>query len=519
MRAFLLFGSFLSHFALECFAQEADLQQASLEEQAVANADPQAWQQVEVTDFFATHKESAEEFQQRMNWFEDARFGMFIHWGLYSEAGGEFPGKEPLTNGGQEWIQNRLQIPAQEYQQELIPRFNPVDYDPEQWAEIAAEAGMRYVVITSRHHDGFCLWPSQYTDLDTSSTPYQEDLLSPLATAVREQGLHFGLYYSILDWGHPAYGKEFSFSASLTQAGGNPDMEVFTAFLKNQLLELQIQYQPDVFWFDGEWDDCWTHERGIDLYNYCRSLNPSALINNRVDKGRRGMAGMTNSGFAGDFGTPEQEIPETGFGPGVYWESCMTMNNTWGYGHSDNNWKSTEQLLQNLVDTASKGGNYLLNIGPDGNGRIPEESITRLREIGAWMNINQEAIYGTRATPFAEIAFNGRITVKDQADGNSILYCHLFDWPEKNTLHLPKLPDTVAPNFAYLLCTPDLELDWSTEESSNTIVLQLGEQPSDQTIPVVAIELNQHLNVQITETAPNEDSNEEIDLNAAAGLE
>jgi alpha-L-fucosidase len=203
-------------------------------------------------------------------------------------------------------------------------------------------------------------------------------------------------------------------------------MDRYVAYMKGQLKELLTGYGPiGILWFDGEWEKAWTHERGVDLYNYVRSLQPKIIINNRVGKARAGMSGMDQGEKRiGDYGTPEQEIPPTGFGPGVYWESCMTMNETWGYKKNDDHWKATTQLVRNLIDCASKGGNYLLNVGPTGEGLIPEASVERLAEIGRWMSINSSAIYGTSASPFKKLSFDGRCTVK----GNK-LFLHVFTWP------------------------------------------------------------------------------------------
>jgi alpha-L-fucosidase len=211
--------------------------------------------------------------------------------------------------------------------------------------------------------------------------------------------------------------------------------------MKDQLKELIERYDPGVLWFDGEWEDTWTHEMGKDLYEYVRGLKPDIIINNRVDKGRKGMQGMTKDDkFRGDFGTPEQEIPATGM-PGVDWESCMTMNKHWGFNQHDNNFKSTEDLVRKLIDIASKGGNFLLNIGPKADGTFPQESIDRLAEIGRWMTVNGEAVYGTTASPVGAVPW-GRVTAKENAD-RSKLYLHVFEWPADGKLTVPGLANEV----------------------------------------------------------------------------
>ncbi len=376
-----------------------------------------------------------------MEWFEESRFGMFIHWGLYSQAAGMWNGK-PVENYG-EWIQSYGKITANEYRENLLSQFNPVKYDPEAWVIAAKNAGIKYIVITSKHHDGFCLWDSKLTDFDIASTPYQKDLLKPLAAACEKHGIRFCLYHSIMDWSHPDWGNKESWRGNANNP--NPDMDRFTTYLKGQLEEIITDYKPGILWFDGEWEDAWTHERGKDLYFYLRELDPKLIINNRVDKGRAGLQGHTiDAKFMGDYGTPEQEIPATGFGDGVSWESCMTMNDTWGFKADDQNWKTTSTLVRNLIDIASKGGNYLLNVGPTGEGEIPAASMDCLAEIGEWMKINGESIHGTTASLFSKASWDGRSTTKRLKSGPTHIYLHLFSLPEGRKLtinHLVTQPE------------------------------------------------------------------------------
>jgi alpha-L-fucosidase len=362
----------------------------------------------------------------RMAWWRDARFGMFIHWGLYAVAAGSWKGT-PTTKAG-EWIMNDLKIPIAEYET-LVGQFNPVDYDPRAWARLARAAGMKYIVITSKHHDGFALWDSRVSDYDVMATPYRRDLLKPLAEACRAEGLRFCTYHSIMDWHHPDYLPRRAWD---TRPASSANFDRYVSrYLKTQLKEIVDGYDPAVLWFDGEWENTWTHERGVDLYDYVRGLKPDILINNRVDKGRRGMEGLNREGtFKGDFGTPEQQIPANGL-PGVDWESCMTMNDTWGFKANDHNWKSAATLIRNVVDTASKGGNFLLNVGPTAAGRIPDASIERLEAIGTWMAVNGEAIHGSTASPFGAVPW-GRATRK-----GTTTYLHVFDWPADGRLQVP----------------------------------------------------------------------------------
>ncbi len=268
--------------------------------------------------------------------------------------------------------------------------------------------------------------------------------------------------------------------------------------MKNQLAELVGNYgEIGVLWFDGEWENTWTHERGKDLYSYVRGLQPSIIINNRVDKGRSGMEGLTREGeFMGDFGTPEQEIPATGL-PGVDWETCMTMNDHWGYNKNDHNWKSTEDLLQKLADIASKGGNFLLNVGPTAEGLFPQPGIDRLKAMGGWMKVNGESIYGTQASPFKKLVW-GRCTQKTTAGGTR-LYLHVFDWPPDGRLVVPGLYNT--PQKVFLLADKaqsPLEIDRqedalvisvpgeAPDPYNSVVVLDIEDEPDIADPPVIS---------------------------------
>ncbi|MDP3849130.1 MAG: alpha-L-fucosidase [Luteolibacter sp.] len=438
--------------------------------------------------------ETPEEKAGRMQWFNEARFGMFIHWGVYSQAAGNWNGK-PVPGAG-EWIQSGGKIHAAEYREILQGQFNPVKYDPEAWVIAAKGAGMKYIVITSKHHDGFCLWDSKLTDWDVGSTPYKKDLLKPLAEACEKHGVKFCVYHSIMDWSHPDWGSKTPNNGGNAPvdatpalwrgnaANPKPDMDRFTAYLKGQLKELVDDYKPGILWFDGEWEDAWTHERGVDLYEYLRKLDPSLIINNRVDKGRDGMKGRTtDEKFKGDYGTPEQEIPATGFGEDVAWESCMTMNETWGFKTEDTQWKSNEVLIRNLIDIASKGGNYLLNVGPTGEGEIPSASLERLAAIGDWMKVNGESIHGTTASLFPNVSWDGRSTTAVADDGGTRIYVHLFSLPTDGKIILTDL--VTRPDGATLL-GKDTPLEISGEEGAWSIQLS----PADMHPIATVIALN-----------------------------
>ena len=382
---------------------------------------------------------AAQEHDARMAWWREARFGMFIHWGVYSVPAGTWNGK--TTGGPSEWLMQSLKVPTSEYVK-FADGFTADKYDPGAWAKLAKNAGMKYIVITSRHHDGFCLWDSRVSEWDIMASPAKRDLLAPLAKATRDEGLHFCTYFSILDWRHPDYEPSRAWNDKPEWNGGPGYKKDFNGrfvpYVHAQVAEVVKTFDPDVLWFDGEWEDTWTEAYGRDLYNHVRSLKPSIIINNRVGKSRNDMAGFTKEGVEamGDFCTPEQEVPATGM-PGVDWETCMTMNNSWGYKSSDSAFKSSEQIVKTLCDVASKGGNFLLNIGPKPDGTIPEESIDRLTEVGRWMSLNGDAIHGTTASPFKKLPW-GRATQK-----GTTLNLLVFDWPADGTLDLPGLKNSV----------------------------------------------------------------------------
>jgi alpha-L-fucosidase len=426
--------------------------------------------------------ETPAERDRRMNWWREARFGMFIHWGLYAVPAGEYNGIRSKRIG--EWIMDWANIPRAEYEK-LASKFNPVKFDAREWVGIAKNAGMKYIVITSKHHDGFSIYDSRVSKYDiVDSTPYRKDPIRALADESKKQGLKFCFYYSILDWHDPAAyvdvpGKDPTAGNRLTKLkpGGK---EEYVKYMKEQLRELVTGYDPAVLWFDGEWQDWWTEADGKDLYQYVRSLKPNIIINNRVGKGRKGMEGLskTDQQYSGDFGTPEQQIPPTGL-PGIDWESCMTMNDTWGFKFYDDNWKSTETIVRNLIDIASKGGNYLLNVGPTAEGLIPGPSIERLADVGRWMKINGESIYGTTASPFAQQLSFGRATSK-----GGRIYLHVFDWPAGGKLQIPTWGKIVKKS--YLLASPGNALKFSA--TGEIITLQLPGKAPDAIASVVVLE-------------------------------
>ena len=331
-----------------------------------------------------TNRESLEKFM-------DMRFGMFIHWGPVSLRGEEIS-----------WSRGR-EIPIGEYDL-LYKEFNPVYFNAAEWVGAAKMAGMKYLVITTRHHDGFSLWDSKYTDYDMGSTPYGKGILKELSEECSRQGIMFGTYYSICDW----YRDDYPVNYPYPENNSNPDqpmdsanqagMNQYLGFMINQLQELIKEFNSSILWFDGEWEWAWTHELGMKSYAYLRGLKPGLLINNRIDKGRQGMEDKTrNPVYAGDFATPEQQIGA--FDNKFAWETCMTMGEQWAWKPGDK-LKSTEECIHTLARTIGGDGNLLFNVGPMPDGRIEQRQLDRLEEMGQWVSRNQEAIYGSRGGPF-----------------------------------------------------------------------------------------------------------------------
>ena len=426
--------------------------------------------------FAGEGNESAGERDARMRWWREARFGLFIHWGLYAVPGGAWNGK---TDYG-EWIRTSAKIPLKEYEG-FVGQFNPSRFDPDAWVKAAKDAGMKYIVITTKHHDGFCLFDTKETAFNVMSTPFGRDIMKALSDACRRQGMKICWYYSIMDWHHPDYLPRREWESDRPDSGA--DFGRYIRYMKSELKELLTAYGPvGVLWFDGEWEPTWNTTYGRELYDYVRSLQPGIIINNRVGAGRSGMEGFTKEGeFSGDFGTPEQEVPATGL-PGVDWETCMTMNDHWGYNSHDTNWKSAKELIRTLADVASKGGNFLLNVGPTSDGVFPQASIDRLRDIGLWMKRNGGSIYGTTASPFTSLPW-GRCTERRTASGTR-LYLHVFRWPSDGKLVVPGLLS--EPGKACLMADQATPLPLGRNEDA--LIVSLPAAPPDSADAVVVLE-------------------------------
>ena len=387
---------------------------------------------------------------ERMKWWREARFGMFIHWGVYSVPAGTYDGHKIDRIG--EWIMNRGKIPVAEYQK-FAKQFNPVKFDADAWVRMAKNAGMKYIVITAKHHDGFAMFNTKASKWNiVDATPYGKDVLKQMAAACKKYGIKLGFYYSqAQDWNNPGGAAA---RKTATEGWANPDsakIDAYTAAHSGhwdpaQTTKTMAQYIDDVavpqvkelltnygdvavLWWDtptGMTDEY------AEKLSALLSLQPKIITNDRLKR----------PDFPGDYKTPEQRIPNLSELDGKDWETCMTMNETWGYKSYAHNWKSTETLIRNLIDIASKGGNYLLNVGPKSDGTFPQESIDRLKEIGNWMKVNSEAIYDTKASPLPVLLW-GRCTKKENVN-TTTLYLSVFDWPADGKLVVPGVKNEIV---------------------------------------------------------------------------
>jgi alpha-L-fucosidase len=405
-----------------------------------------------------------------ISWFVQDRFGLFIHWGLYALL------------ARHEWVKQKEEIPDSRYDI-YFEHFDPDLYDPTIWAKAAKNAGMKYFVITSKHHEGFCLWDSALTDYKVTNTPCGKDLLVPMVDAFRHEGLKIGFYHSLLDWHHPDFPIDGLHSQrndkELREKEKNRDVTKYADYLCGQSAELMDRFSPDIMWYDfsysafmedgGKGKDDWQSERVIEML---RKKNPNILINDRLEIDQ-------------DFKTPEQVQPDKWHevdGKPVYWEACQTLNGSWGYDRDNMDWKSVGMLLRMLIDGVSKGGNLLLNVGPTGRGEFDDRALSTLEGIGEWMKRHSRAIYGCTASDFTPPS-DCRYT----QNGNR-LYLHIMTWPMKH-LRLKGLADKVK--YAQLLNDASevfIRTDVHGESAdSGELILEFPIQAPNVEIPVVEL--------------------------------
>jgi alpha-L-fucosidase len=316
--------------------------------------------------------------QKNIDDFMSKRFGMFIHWGPVALRGTEIG-----------WSRNR-EVSQSEYDS-LYKEFNPVLFNADSWVKAAKDAGMKYLTITAKHHDGFCLWPTKFTDYNIMNSPFKRDVVGELAKSCKKYGIKFCIYYTVLDWYDLRYPVRNDGTKTIDPKG---DMVKFVQYMKDQLKELITNYDPYMLWFDGNWEQPWTKEMGADVYRYIKTLSPGVVINNRLGKGTHKTMGPD---IVGDYATPEQVIGKMNLDSP--WESCITICNQWAWKANDK-MKSLKQCIQTLASTAGGNGNLLFNVGPMMDGRIEKRQVDRLKEIGDWLKVNGNAIYGTKAGPY-----------------------------------------------------------------------------------------------------------------------
>jgi len=417
-----------------------------------------------------------------LDWFIHDRFGLFIHWGLYS-----LPARH-------EWVRNREKISNEDYQK-YFDHFDPDLYDPRLWAKEARNAGMKYSVITTKHHEGFCLWDSALTDYKAPNTPAGRDLLTPWVEAFRAEGLRTGFYHSLIDWHHPDFPIDglhpMRDDLAFREQEKGRDVSKYATYLHGQTRELLTQFgKVDIIWFDFSYSDRdwgWSKGKGKDdwqsekLIKMVRELQPGIIVNDRLDIGD------------GDVKTPEQYQPRAWMeqdGKRVVWEACQTLNGSWGYDRDNLDWKPVDMLLRMLVDSVSKGGNLLLNVGPTARGEFDPRAVETLRGIGKWMRLNSRSIYGCGAselTPPPDCRFT---------QNGKRLYLHIFSWPFRH-IYLDGLADRVeyaqflhdASEVKMITIDPHAKAQNTAMGggNTNTLILELPVQRPDVAIPVIEL--------------------------------
>lgn len=427
-----------------------------------------------------------EAYRKKVDWFVQNRFGMFIHWGLYA-----IPARG-------EWVRSIEKMSVEDYQP-FFEEFDPVDYDPRKWARAAKEAGMKYAVLTAKHHDGFCLFDSALTDYKCTNTRAGRDLVREYLEAFRAEGLKVGLYYSLLDWHHPdypAYGdKQHPMRDNEAFKGVQHNFDNYLDYMHGQIKELCTNYgKIDLFWFDFSYDnltgEAW---RATELVRMIRKYQPDVLIDNRLEVSGEGFGSLLTdepSEYSGDFVSPEQIIPPHGIldekGRKVVWEACVTMNNHWGYCAEDKFFKSSDMMIKKLVECVSKGGNLLLNVGPDARGNIPQESLDILKGIGRWMKENGKSIYGCGTSELDKPEY-GRITQKD-----NLIYFHVTE-PQIGFVPLVGIRAEQVKKIRLLKDGSELKIiqNWITGNYPDVVFVSFGDDPAlpDPVDTVIEVEL------------------------------
>lgn len=424
-----------------------------------------------------------------MEWWTEARFGMFIHWGLYSLA------------ARHEWVRSRERMDDEAYGR-YFARFDPDLYDPRAWARTARETGMKYVVVTTKHHDGFCLWDSMHTDYKSTRTPAGRDLIAPLVEALRAEGLRVGFYHSLLDWHHPEYTLDafhpMRDDPAFAARAANRDIGKYADYLHAQIEELLSAYGPiDTLFLDysfpgpgGKGRKEWKSER---LLETIRRLQPGILVNDRLD-----LLGVTGGW---DYRTPEQFMPREGLrvdGRPVPWEACQTFSGSWGYDRNESTWKSVRQLVLMLVETVGKGGNLLLNVGPTGRGTFDGRALDRLRGIGAWMRSNARAVHGCTEAPAGFSRPANTLLTYNGKTGR--LYVHVLEWPAGfltlegyggRVEYAQLLHDASEVGFLEKGATPGFMVGPREASSEKDLTLRLPVVPPDVEVPVIELFLKQ----------------------------
>jgi alpha-L-fucosidase len=423
-------------------------------------------------------KETEAQKAERMKWWTDARFGMFIHWGLYA-----LPARH-------EWVKNVERLTNEQYQK-YFENFNPDMYDPHEWARMARAAGMKYVVLTAKHHEGFCLFDSKYTDYKSTNTPFGKDIIKEYVEAFRAEGLKVGFYYSLIDWHHPDYFVDSNHpqrqnsDSAYARLNKGRDMNKYREYIKNQVTELLTNYgEISVIWFDfsfpgknGKGHADWDSEN---LLKLARRLQPGIIVDDRLD--------LSDVEGGWDFISPEQykvdKWPEIN-GKKVPWETCQTFSGSWGYYRDENTWKSPAQLIELLVESVSKGGNLLLNVGPTARGVFDLRAQDRLSAMGKWMKFNSRSVYGCTEAPAGFTAPANTLLTYNPVTKR--LYVHLLSYP-MGSVTLKNMADKVK-YIQFLHDASEIKFSRVNNETKNDLTLSLPVLKPDVEIPVLEVYL------------------------------